>query len=161
MLTLATRRAEVTQRLHVAMQSRRSVESGRHRLIGWLLLAITGFVAGAEVAWSWRPRSPLSLAEGETPHVERMGSAREQFCFAALEDSEPAWLSVSLYFPASESTRNAYYARRARQRLVELYRDEGRDQEALELYQQLAGLARRRGGFPAVFAGIDSLQPGS
>lgn len=58
--------------------------------------------------------------------------------FAALEDSEPAWLSVSLYFPAGESTQNAYYARRAQQRLAELYREEGRDQEALELYQQLA-----------------------
>ena len=63
---------------------------------------------------------------------------------------EEALRSVARYFPPQQSAQNRFYARRALQRLGELYLSTGRLEEAFQTYQALADVEDFEEEFRAV-----------
>jgi hypothetical protein len=139
-VTLEAHGSEVTRRLGALMRAERPPWDWRRWAALVAALSAVAFFLGAGVAWRLRPRTLLELRPGQVAVEERMPSAREQYYYASLVGSESAWKSVAQFFPPEAGGQNVYYARRAQQRLAELYRDEGRRGEAWAIYGQLAEL---------------------
>lgn len=131
----------------------------RSRQRAWLLGAVVmalAFVGGAVAAWWRRPESlldrPWATAPGATalprepfrlaalPAIPRQESAGAQFFFAKLQttDQESWFKSVEEYFP-----RDTVFVPQAQQELVRLYLLNGRNDEALQLCEELTRLTRK------------------
>ncbi len=135
-----------TQRLSRLMQH----EPGRvFGLPGrWLLAAA---VAGTVVLGGllgWLTTGPAALLPHEaavaTPAVPRQATPRAQWFFATTRDTEEAWRAVIEYFPTE-----THLVRRAKQQLARLYLLDGRYEEALARFDELAALGETEAEFRA------------
>ena len=129
--------AHVTQRLGRLMQqgpARSRNLSGRRRLG---LAAIGMFLIGALAAW-WStgtdPLLPLQASDAALA-VPRQASARAQWFYATMRDTEDAWRAMIEYFP-----EETHLARRAKQQLARICLLDGRYGEALALFDEMAAL---------------------
>jgi hypothetical protein len=137
LLALADVRLDVTQKLDAAIRSQAMLTQTRRRWWWLVPLCGVGLMIGALVAYSSRPENLLAV---DAPGVERQETASRQYWYAYQLNTEQGWLSVEQLFDQSDPI-NQYYARRAKQRLAEWYRERGQDQSAENLYGELAQLA--------------------
>ncbi len=155
LLALADVRLEVTQGLDATMRSQAMLAQGR-RYWWWLIpLILGGITAGSLWAWADRPGSLLTV---DAPVVARQETASRQYWHAYELNTEEGWLSVESLFPQNEPV-NQYYARRAKQRLAEWYREKGQATCAERLYEELARLAGENAELGAAgLVGLANLQ---
>lgn len=133
---------DATRDLQAVMATQALQRVSRKR---WWRIPALGLMAasiGAGIAMiTWQ--GPL-LRETDLagPAIDRKTSAYQQYVQAMVtvdaEQREQAFRSVWEYFPPDANPTNAYYAYRAQQQLAWLYVDQGKFQDALSVYQQLA-----------------------
>lgn len=133
-----------TQQLQAVMHQTQTLAiAARRRFWPWVLLMVAGaLAAGGLFAWSTRP-PPLLANAGQPGTIARFANVKEQFAFAATSpvQSEAAYRAVWEYFPPTDGDEeHLYYARRAKQRLAQFYRDEDQIAKATEIYRELANL---------------------
>jgi predicted Ser/Thr protein kinase len=136
LLALLDVRLDVTQQLDATMRSQAMLAQTRRRWWWLVPLALAGVVIGGLLAFFSRPDSLLAV---DAPTVERQESASLQYWHAYRLNTEQGWLSVEALFNQSDPI-NQYYARRAKQRLAEWYRERGQVPRAEQLYDGLARL---------------------
>jgi serine/threonine-protein kinase len=138
-VAIADGRHEATRQLAKIMKSAPST-SPRGRAWGFALAAIVAAAAlGALVAWRQKPDSLLDAAE-ETLAAPKMADVAEQYWYAQMTNTHPAWESVSEHFPASESAENERYSWLAKQHQAWLYYRENDFENALKLFIELSSL---------------------
>jgi len=129
--------AHVTRRLGRLM--RQGVRPSQGRLARrWLAAAlVVMFLLGGLAAWRLTEPVPLLTARAADAAlaIPRQQTARAQWFYATTRDTEEAWRAVIEYFP-----QETHLARRAKQQLARIYLLEGRYDEALALFDELAAL---------------------
>jgi serine/threonine-protein kinase len=144
-----------TQQLQSVMQKTEAIQLQlrKHRWRWIPVAAAAAFVVGALVAWFVRPGPLLAVDPNQKPSVAKQESVQDQYFFAAYSpvQSEAAYRAVWEYFPPDASNRtNMLYARRAKQRLAKLYRDENQPQKAEAIYQEFVALDPQEVEFRAI-----------
>ena len=154
---------DATQRLQTVMETEAAAPKGKH-LIGVAIAGIIGsLLLGALAAWVMRPADLLkssgpAKSKNEPSKSKKLATVQEQYLAAALSGDETVLLSVSRYFPPNKSRLNQYYARRADQRLAELYLDRNDVKQAEGIYAGLAKLAEAEPQFRAIgYAGLANI----
>jgi eukaryotic-like serine/threonine-protein kinase len=137
---------EATQQLQsVMLKTETMALRARQRMWWWIPVALLAALAtGGLTAWLTRPVPLLALPGGPPTEIARFPNVKEQYHFAVTSpvQSEAAYRAVWEYFPPSASdNEHVYYARLAKKRLAQWYRDQRRTQEAEKMYQELAALA--------------------
>jgi len=140
MMAIADSRFAATQQLQAVLDE--PVKRRSSSLRYWLIAALTlaAFGGGSAAAWYSRPDDLLTYDESKLPEVERQASAQDQYVYAMLEGGEDALKSVDKHFPANKSPTNAYYSRLSKRRLGEFYLANGRLDEALAVFTELANI---------------------
>ncbi|MCH7727834.1 MAG: serine/threonine protein kinase [Planctomycetes bacterium] len=146
-LTLADSRVVATQQLNTVMLTQAQYARKGRR---FLFIAIAGvasaFLVGAALAWV-KPRDPLLPKEAQEPvRIEKQKTVDEQYRHGYAYDSEQGWKAVADNFPAKpdmdnrERHKRQYFARRAEQRLAELYLNNDEFDRALVAFTKLSEL---------------------
>jgi serine/threonine protein kinase len=138
LLALADGRSEMTQRLDAVISSQAMVTHERTSIWRNAALLVAAIAIGAAAAWLTRPDDLLAVTE---PAVVKKETSFDAYWYALSVNTEQAWLEVAK-FPQNKPV-NLYYARRAKQRLAEWYRDHDRPNEAMQLYVELSELAEK------------------
>lgn len=135
---------EATQQLDVLLKTRaqavlRTRPYSRWQLVAMVLMALA---IGSGLAWATRPRPLLAWSENELPTIPRYESASEQWYYATIAKSnvEQAWLAIAQYHPPGESGENLLYSRLATAGLGNWYLSQGKYDQALIAYDELASL---------------------
>ncbi len=114
----------------------------------WLLPAAmaAAFLLGGLVAWSTTGPAPLLPRTDPAAGLgaPRQETARAQWFYATTRDTEEAWRAVIEYFP-----EETHLVRRAKQQLARICLLDGRYDEALELFDELAALGETEAEFRA------------
>jgi serine/threonine-protein kinase len=140
LLALAEAKSHATQQLEVTMRIE-SLAGETKTSYRWAAAAIVlAFLAGGAVAWATRPKPLLDALATDLPQVKVQDNVVDQYLHALQIGTVQAWESLELHFPAQESEQNRYYARRAKQRLAELYVENDELDRALQYYDQLANV---------------------
>ncbi len=125
-----------TQRLQAMMQRKNRRWPTVVILAAWAGLIVVGFFAGTYLGKQWMNTHTVAFATptgGEAvPKFETVGA---QVLFALHTGTKEAWEAVVRYFP-----EETYYSRRAKKQLAWLALMEGRDHDAMKLFQELANL---------------------
>jgi serine/threonine-protein kinase len=132
-----------TQQLATLMKTETAQTRPRDRSAYWFAAALLlTFFLGGFLAWATRPAPILQTKQTGVSHIEKKESARLQYFHAIQLDpeSEDAYKAVEKYFPPSAEPRalNEQYALKARLRLAEFYRKDGRRAEAHAVYDSVA-----------------------
>ena len=168
-----TMRFSETQQLAAVISNQRATapvpaRASRYSLLG--LGAVASVLLGALFGYVLRAQDPLHGAATEVNSaIEKKTDARSQFIYAALMNTEDAWRSVFDYFPpdeGNESSRQRYYALRAKQQLARLFMQNGDWELALDPLSDLADLESTEAEFLAfglagqamAFAQLDQLE---
>ncbi|MBI2826533.1 MAG: serine/threonine protein kinase [Planctomycetia bacterium] len=124
-----------TSRLAVVMKSQAQPVIRRRQYVLWAAGLLSAFAAGGLAAWA--TREPFLLAESEEVRIPKEKTAGEQFMFAQIASTHrEAWLkSVGQYFPEAD-----HYVARSKEELARYYMRLPRDDEALELFHELANM---------------------
>jgi len=134
-LTVASR-SETTKRLQALMKAVAAAEGKRSGWIRWGGAAIAAFFVCAALAWLTTRESPLLAQVGDLPlQIPRYEHVSTQYIYASQVRTEEAWQAVIKYHPDEH-----FWVNRAKQELARLYLVKNRDQEALEIFKQLAAL---------------------
>lgn len=125
-----------TQRLRAVMEQKSRRWPTAVALGIWLVLIVAGFVAGGYWGKVWMNSHALAITPGAAaeaiPKLETVGA---QVLFALHTGSKEAWEAVVRYFP-----EETYYVRRAKKQLAWLALMEGRDNDAMKLFRELANV---------------------
>lgn len=129
-------------------------------------LSLAGLVAGLVTARQTAPSPLLSVSESEleAPKIPRLSSSTEQFKEAEIwpqilkKDPEPYYQAVLDYWPSASGSETGlqsdgltlFNRRMAKERLSEIFIEANRDNEALEIFDQFAGLDDLAQEFKAV-----------
>ena len=125
-------RGEATQRLDALMKTS-GMRSVRRRPLVWAIACVAALAAGGGLAWF--NREPFLLADTGNVGIADYDTARELFTAAQFQsiDSEAGYRGVIDHFP-----KDRYFVPRAKQELAWLYLTQGRRDEALVLFEELA-----------------------
>ncbi|MCA9218323.1 MAG: serine/threonine protein kinase [Planctomycetales bacterium] len=139
---------DATIELQSIMATQTMLLQKNKRNVNWALPIMTAIAlllgAGlARLTWS----GPLLAGSSK---LEKQANAPAQWAAAATIHTESAWKTVEEYFPAEAGTTNEYWCRSAKHQLANLYVDQGRLDEAYELYSYLASLNPSEREFVAI-----------
>ena len=146
-LTLADSRVVATQQLNTVMLTQAQyARKGRRVLYVAIAGVASAFLVGAALAWV-KPRDPLLPEEAQEPvRIEKQKTVDEQYRHGYAYDSEQGWKAVADNFPAKpgmdnrERHKRQYFARRAEQRLAELFLNNDEFDRALAAFTKLSEL---------------------
>jgi len=143
-------RLAATQHLDKVLRNELNASSRRWTApaLAWLILGLlaASLMVGSALAWFNRPPSLLDVQPSTTANVNVCQTIDEQFIQAQLatKNQEAEWLAVSANFPVSPKlTLPENLARKRKARMALKYlgafylSNNGRDQDALKVYQQL------------------------
>jgi serine/threonine-protein kinase len=144
-----------TQQLQAVMQQTEAMRVLlKRRRMRWIpVAAAAAFLIGGLTAWFLRPEPLLAIDPNEKPGVAKQESVQDQYFFAAYSpvQSEAAYRAVWEYFPPTANNQtNLLYARRAKQRLAKLYRDENQPHKAEAIYREFVNLEPQETEFRAI-----------
>ncbi len=150
--TMSTSRIDATQRLDVVMKRTSGIQQTKKTGHRWVQVAIgltcfIAFVVGATIALSLRKPDLLQLTPSEQQELfNRFDSAKSQFRFARLLQTESGYRSVQQYFPEDK-----YYVNMANVELARLYLKPpySNPDKALQIFQELSSLDETNGQFRA------------
>ncbi len=131
-------RIDATLRLDTLMKTA-ALELGNHRPGRSLVLAVLGvglaLVLGAAAALATRPPSLLVDADPTQTNVPRKDTARDQFMFAGLTNSEERWMAVLQHYPKDE-----FYVRKTQMELALIRLSENDFDAALQYFNVFANM---------------------
>ncbi|MAR12674.1 MAG: hypothetical protein CL681_22260 [Blastopirellula sp.] len=141
---LTTSRVAVTQQLQQFMED---TPPQRKNWVWAAPILVVCFGLGALLAWKNRPKSVLQI--NPKANVTNMGTPRDQYFHASLVNTERAWKAVEKYYPAKTDPSNNPFVYASWNQLATLYRERGRTEDALQLYEQLVMLPEAENTFRA------------
>jgi serine/threonine-protein kinase len=133
---LPTAHNEAIQRLDVLMKTVARFTTRRPHWRRWAAAGVAAFLVGSLVAWSVT-RSPnlLAVPRGSVHAVPKQQTAFGRWLYASNVDTEEAWKNVI------EGAKDQPYLRyRAMQRLACVYLQNGKDDQAMDIFNELAAL---------------------
>lgn len=147
-IAIAEARTAATQQLQTVMLAVKEKQRARTRSARlWLTAGVVAFGLGAGMSMRFQPPDVLALSGDERwPDVEKKDTVDSQYLYALeARDSEDAWRAVWGYFPPAqaagrERANRTVKMRLAKRQLADLYLQNGELNEALVLYEELAGL---------------------
>lgn len=136
---------EATQQLDLLLKTRAQAIQKARPFSTWKIAAIAllAIAAGCGLAWGTRPRPLLAWSESELPKIPRLETPAAQWFFAQIANAnvEQAWQAIPKYHPPGESADNLTYSYWAKIGLAKWYLSQGKYDQALPLYAELAVLS--------------------
>lgn len=133
-LTSATSRHAATERLAALMKTTAAQSTTRSHAWRWAAGIAAAFLVGLGAA-RFRAVPLIPPLPPNALNVERKSSAEQQYIYAAIVNSEPAWKSVAAYFP---DEKDRAWRLKAQQDLARLYLRDQDYPRAMAVYSELA-----------------------
>jgi serine/threonine-protein kinase len=134
-MDLADVRVQATQQLDTLMKTATFHSYRRIRLPHWIGLTLAVFGMAAILPLILPPNPVLQVA---ARNIAQRVSVEEQFYEASRKNTEDSLKSVELFFPPADSPKNQYFTFKARQKLADLFLEQNRLDEALDIYDDLS-----------------------
>ena len=124
----------------------------RRRRFWWLVpAALAAFGIGLTASYFSNSSRWLDAQAVSFRSIPKQASAREQFYFALMQNTEAAYRAVIHYFPpAFDEPKNEYYANLAWQKLGELYLEQKQLRRAQQAFATLARQGERSPEFAVI-----------